>query len=225
MSVSHQARIVGLSSLMLVLALPLSGCAWLSGLRVDSVSDSVDYRANSGSVRALEIPPGLSRPNFDSTYQLERVVSADTAAIDLSKPTHAQTLMSADVQPVSSGSGVAAALTQLKDGNPALLVAANYEQAWAQTGAALQRMGLGINSQVYEQGIYVVSSASVEEDSGLFKRVFSFFRPSEQSQIYRLVIADQGEQSLMVVGDSNGDPLPPAQASAFLQSLRDSMSR
>lgn len=198
----------------------LAGCSWF---RIDAVSDTVNYRGNSGSIASLEVPPGLTTPIFDPTYTIARPVSA----VDVPPPTQTAVSAGASNQVIAmpASGGVDSALSYLKDGNPTLVVAGRYDQVWAKTGIALGRMGLAVTAQQYEQGIYAVSAASTEPDESVVDRVVSFFKRfgSDRDQTttsYRFIIGDRGEQSLIVVSDASGVPVKAEVASALLSRLK-----
>lgn len=198
----------------------LAGCSWF---RIDAVSDTVNYRGNSGSIASLEVPPGLTTPIYDPSYTIARPVSA----ADVPPPTQAAVSAGASnptlAIPVSGG--LDSALSYLKDGNPVLAVAGRYDQVWAKTGVALGRMGLAVTTQQYEQGIYAVSAASTEPDEGVVDRVVSFIKRfgrdrDQATASYRFIIGDRGEQSLIVVSDASGVPVKAEVASALLSRLK-----
>lgn len=198
----------------------VSGCSWL---KIDSVTDTVNYRGNSGSIANLEIPPGLTAPAFDSTYTIQRPV----AASDVPPPTQATIAAGQSGVVISTGTGLSSALSRLKDGNRVLAVVGGYDQVWAKTGQSLGRMGLTITSQQYEQGIYAVTAANtVEEDKNVISRLMSYLsfkilnNGETESSRYRFIIGDRGEQSLIVVSDAAGKPVKADEASALLSRLK-----
>lgn len=79
---------VGLSVVIISVALGTSSCSMLSKLDVGAVNDNMKYLSNDASVRALSIPPGLSVPAFDNSYALnkpaEPVGSMPAAAVQQS---------------------------------------------------------------------------------------------------------------------------------------------
>lgn len=208
----------------------VSGCAWF---KVDSVTDTVNYRGNSGSIANLEVPPGLTTPNYDPTYTIQRPVSAS----DVPPPTQASIAAnSAGQNPAASitGQGLSSALSSLKDGNPVLAVAGGYDQVWAKTGQALTRMGLTVSNQQYEQGVYTVTSsdsAEQEKSKNVVSRFMSYlsFKVVDGKEVtsttYRFVVGDRGEQSLIVVSDVAGQPVKAETASLLLNRLKAELAQ
>ncbi len=215
----------------LVIAFAFSSAVWVSGcswLKIDSITDTVNYRGNSASIANLEIPPGLTAPAFDSTYMIQRPVSAS----DVPPPTQAAIVAGQSGGGASAKTGLNSALSSLKDGHPALAVAGRYDQVWAKTGQALERMGLTSTSQQYEQGIYtVVAAKAVEEDKNVINRFMSYlsFKIVNGKEVkgtsYRFIISDQGEQSLIVVSDEAGKPVKAEEATALLTRLKAELAQ
>lgn len=101
---------VGLSAVIISVALGTSSCSMLSKLDVGAVNDNMKYLSNDASVRALSIPPGLSVPAFDNSYAInkpaEPVGSAPVTAVQQSS-----------VAPVSTG--VPPVRAQVQNSTPA----------------------------------------------------------------------------------------------------------
>lgn len=206
-------------------AVLVSGCSWL---KIDSVTDTVNYRGNSGSIANLEIPPGLTAPAFDSTYMIQRPVSAS----DVPPPTQTAIAVGQSGGNMPMGTGLSSALSRLKDGNPVLAVVGGYDQVWSKTGQSLGRMGLTIASQQYEQGIYTVIAANtVDEDKNVISRFMSYLNSkigdgkATEGVRYRFIIGDRGEQSLIVVSDEAGKPVNVEEASALLSRLKAELAQ
>ncbi|WP_298612757.1 outer membrane protein assembly factor BamC [uncultured Thiothrix sp.] len=207
-------------------AVLVSGCSWL---KIDSITDTVNYRGNSGSIANLEIPPGLSAPAFDSTYTIQRPVSA----ADVAPPTQAAIVAGQSGVVMPNSAGLNASLSSLKDGNPVLAVAGRYDQVWAKTGQALGRMGLTVANQQYEQGIYTVTATNAEEekDKNVISRFMSYLSfkivdgKETKGTSYRFIIGDRGVQSLIVVSDEAGKPVKAEEASALLTRLKAELAQ
>lgn len=204
------AKLIGVVSL----GLGLSACSMVSRFNTHTVTDSVDYKRNSGSVANLEVPPGLSKPTFDDTYTATK--TTEVVETDLKtdiKTTETKTLEVADPAPVSTqtdsptaaGIGMQAAMSRLADGNPTLIVGALYEEVWPATAAVLQRLNYKIVNQQTKQGVY-----SVQANTG---------------EVYRIILGNDGNQSLIVVGDAKGKPLNHPEAIQILESLKVEFAR
>lgn len=223
---SKKARSTSVTVFAFSSAVLVSGCSWL---KIDSVTDTVNYRGNSGSIANLEIPPGLTAPAFDSTYTIQRPVSAS----DVPPPTQTAIAVGQSGGGIPTGmGGLNSTLSSLKDGNPVLAVEGRYDQVWAKTGQSLGRMGLTIASQQYEQGIYTVIAANtVDEDKNVVSRFMSYLNSkigdgkATEGVRYRFIIGDRGEQSLIVVSDEAGKPVNVEEASALLARLKTELSQ
>ncbi len=53
-------------------ALGVSSCSMIPLLDGSPVSDNMKYRSNDASIKALSIPPGLTKPAFDNSYALDK---------------------------------------------------------------------------------------------------------------------------------------------------------
>ncbi len=53
-------------------ALGVSSCSMIPILDGSPVSDNMKYRSNDASIKALSIPPGLTKPVFDNSYALDK---------------------------------------------------------------------------------------------------------------------------------------------------------
>ena len=100
--------------------LVLSGCSVPSFLKMDAIGDTVDYQKAANPIRALAIPPGLSNPDFDSTYaSIQGGNSGSAAMADTAQSQTASAAATLDTsqspKPVSSGSSLGAALMAQSD--------------------------------------------------------------------------------------------------------------
>lgn len=105
-----------LSSMLVV-----SGCSMPSFLKMDAIDDTVDYQKAANPIRALAIPPGLSNPDFNSTYSSIQggnngSASSVTAADTTQSQVAATRNTSQPPKPVSSnGASLGAALMAQSD--------------------------------------------------------------------------------------------------------------
>ncbi len=98
-------------SIVLSSMLVLSGCSVPSFLKMDAIGDTVDYHRAANPVRALAIPPGLSDPDFDSTYASVQSGSGNAGTVAVASSvgmTEAQSTSA--VVSSSGGSSLGAAL-------------------------------------------------------------------------------------------------------------------
>lgn len=73
---------VGLSVAVIVsAALGVSSCSMIPMLDASPVSDNMAYRSNDASIKALSIPPELSKPAFDNSYAINKPVNPAPAPV------------------------------------------------------------------------------------------------------------------------------------------------
>lgn len=207
----------------------LSACSMLDNMRVENVSDNVQYRDKSQTVANLELPPGLTKPEFNETYVLSqqntRSTQSATKPLDQQRP---QPLQQTASRSAPQEPKTAVTLTQLDDGNPALAVGAGFEQVWLQTGTVLGRLGIDIVNEQRDVGIYSITLPAEEQSqqqSGNFLRrlMQSVSRDGTEADetVYRLIVGDVSEnKTLLLVSDDQGKPLDKTQATQILERLQ-----
>ena len=102
-------------------------------------------------------------------------------------------------------------LSKTPDGQPVLLVQADYRSTWIQTGAMLQRSGFSIDGKNLKQGLY----AAKYKEGSLIKK--------GSKQIIHIIKTADG--SAMRVLDENGKPLSAGKAKKILQKLKKEFSK
>jgi len=131
--------------------------------------------------------------------------------------------------PEASLTSVPVAMTTLEGGYPALTLGGSANDVWVRTGVMLGRIGLSIEDQQRDKGVYVATyrgDTDRGEKQGLFTRMFKSDR--EVMKIggrYQVMIADAGNRSLITVGDVDGTPLKPAAAQGILERLKSEFER
>lgn len=131
--------------------------------------------------------------------------------------------------PEASQTSVPVAITQLDGGQPALVVGGATNDVWLRTGVMLGRIGMSIEEQRRDQGVYVAvyqGDTVTEQKQGFFTRMFK----SEHDVIkvggrYQVQISDAGNRSLITVGDADGKPLKASVAQALLERLKSEFER
>ncbi len=136
------------------------------------------------------------------------------------------TTKGATAVPESTLTSVPVAMTQLDGGQSALVVGGNPNDVWIRTGVMLGRMGMSLESQQREQGVYVATYKGESEQQGFFSRVFK----SERDMLkigghYQIQVTDSGNRSLITAGDENGAPLKPATTKVLLERLKAEFER
>ena len=121
-----------------------------------------------------------------------------------------------------------AELIRNQTGQQALLVNADYDRTWRLVGLALDTSSFVVEDQNRSEGLYVVEYRSALEDSqqeGLLSRL-AFWRdddPREEGERYRVRLAGQGPQTLVVIHDLQGRPSETPAAQFILDNIRQAM--
>jgi outer membrane protein assembly factor BamC len=131
--------------------------------------------------------------------------------------------------PEVSQTSVPVTMTQMDGGQPALAVGGGANDVWLRTGVMLGRLGMSIEEQRRDQGVYVgiyQGKARNEQKQGFFTRMFK----SEHDVLkiggrYQVQISDAGNRSLITVGDADGKPLSANVAQALLERLKSEFER
>lgn len=177
------------SVIILSAAVVVSSCSMLPDIPMldgSPVSDNMKYRSNDASIKALSIPPELSKPAFDDSYAInkptERVPSSIAQQSNNSgrvmsrqemlsgRVTSRQEMLNSQSTPVQSGGSVAATparqqpaqvrtqvvMTKVKSGEPALAVNASPGTTWSRLGGMLTAVGLEVTKRQPSQGIFTV---------------------------------------------------------------------
>jgi len=200
----------------------------LDDMRVDNVTDNVQYRDKSETLANLEFPPGLTSPDFDDTYALSRQSMRSTENRQQPVDQRPAALQQTESSFVAQEEETSAVLTQIADGNPALALDAGFEQVWLQTGTALGRLGAEIVNEQRDAGIYSIAMSeagqSEQQSSNFLRRLMqSVSRGGDESSktIYRIIVGDVDEKkTLLLVSDDQGKPLDKAQARQVLERLQ-----
>ena len=135
-------NILSLSRLMVVISasLALAAC---SGLNIDAVGERVNYK-NNKSINALEVPPDLKAPDYDSTYAT--IPGGSVSASALARGDAQQG--SAVVLPTNAG------IQLMREGNVRWLqVNAPAEAVWPKLQEYWRAMGVGIKRDEPRVGI------------------------------------------------------------------------
>nr|CAA6802485.1 MAG: Unknown protein [uncultured Thiotrichaceae bacterium] len=166
------------SVIILSAAVVVSSCSMLPDIPMldgSPVSDNMKYRSNDASIKALSIPPELSKPAFDDSYAInkptERVPSSIAQQSNNSgRVMSRQEMLNSQSTPVQSGGSVAATparqqpaqvrtqvvMTKVKSGEPALAVNASPGTTWSRLGGMLTAVGLEVTKRQPSQGIFTV---------------------------------------------------------------------
>ena len=133
--------------------------------------------------------------------------------------------------PVSEASltSIPVAMTQLEGGYPALSVGGSANDVWVRTGVMLGRIGLSIEDQQRDKGIYITTfqgDTGRGEKQGFFSRMFKSERDiMKMGGHYQVMIADAGNSSIITIGDAEGNPLKTGTAQSILERLKSEFER
>ena len=113
-------------------------------------------------------------------------------------------------------------------GQQALLINADYDRSWRLVGLALDTSSFLIEDQNRSEGLYVVEYRETVADSRKgFLSKLAFWRdddaPREEGERYRVRLAGQGAQTLVVVHDMQGQPSNTPAAQFILDNVRQAM--
>lgn len=129
--------------------------------------------------------------------------------------------------PDSADAPIQAELIRNQAGQQALLVNAEYDRAWRLVGLALDTSSFVVEDQNRSQGLYVVEYRANAEDSqrrGLLSKL-AFWRDTEreEGERYRVRLAGQEGQTLIVIHDTEGNPSETPAAQFILDNIRQAM--
>lgn len=116
-----------------------------------------------------------------------------------------------------------------QDGEPRLIVDEEYSRAWRLVGLALDGGNYAVEEQSRGQGLYVVEYRDPLQDnqqpgeSGFFSRL-AFWRGEPEAPPpgtrYRVRLAGQGQQTVVVVRDADDRPVDSASARQVLEAVQ-----
>ncbi len=103
--------------------------------------------------------------------------------------------------------------TQLADGTPALVMNADFNQAWALLGIAIDRAGYAIDRQDRKNGLYSFAKITDKKVGFIIKKI------DRNIQNYTIGLADQGSQQIAIVRSHNNGAVSIDEAKAILQKI------
>ncbi len=206
-------------SIVGIMMLSVSGCSRVTNFLDPKVS--VDYEKNA-SVKALEIPPDLTSPQFDDAFALPTSGTVSAAAMQNGyayTPTASNTASANNnAQPVTPRIGRLSSVRSLAD-ETVLQIHDTYQRAFILTDIILQRMGFTTLRKDPAKGLYRVEyeGADIDADGneiakkGFFSRLFN--RSSNnlltKGNIYQFEVKEESGVPLVRVKDAQGKPLKP----------------
>lgn len=190
------------SAILLLLILALSSCSLFS-------SQSEYDKVPPG--KSLEVPPDLDEPSAASAIRVPNSTYSRVAD-----------------GPVRADAPVGAATPQgtrieSERGSRILIIDDSMEGAWRRLGFALQRVGLKIEDQERDRGVYsieYVDAEAKEQQPGRFSRwILRKKGPTDYSGAYDIQLDVVGEQTRVRVLDEQGRTAAAAVTEEILQDL------
>lgn len=136
----------------------------------------------------------------------------------------------AEVQQAKTGVTTGSRVRLVEQGGESqLVVSENYSRAWRLVGLALDSSNYAVEEQNRSQGLYVVEYRDPEQenrkpgDEGWLSKLAFWRSKSEAPPVgtrYRVRLADQGQQTVVVVRDASDQPDKSAGAQQVLDTLQ-----
>jgi uncharacterized lipoprotein len=193
------------SALLLLMTLALSSCGLFS-------SKSEYDKVPPG--KALEVPPDLDEPSAASAIRVPNATYSRVA----NGPVSAGAPVGSTTAAVEPGTRL-----EFAGGRQALLVDDSLESAWRRVGFALPRIGLEINDQNRDSGVYSVEYVDVaakEQQPGRFSRwIMRKKGPTDHSGSYQVRLVAAGEQTRVQLLDEDGGQAADSVSEVILNGL------
>ena len=230
----------------LVCTLVLSGCS-----KIDSALDSkgaVNYQQNQATVKAMEIPPDLTAPEYDSAFAMPE--NGTISVMEMQSGRSASAVYNpAVVLPVlSSGSGVlpmpppsqqtsqqerTGNLSSIKSdaGETVLQINDTYSRALVLTDIILERLNFIVQRRDQSAGIYHVQyngdNVASGDKKGFVSRMFkrSASKALAKGQNYQVQIKDQAGIPIIRFRQSGGQLLSPQNQTQVITLLNNAFNR
>lgn len=237
-------NIVILNCMIGVLA--LTGCS-----KIDSMLDSkgaVDYRQNQSAVKAMEIPPDLTAPEYDSAFAMPKNGTISAVEIQNDGASPAGYNASSVLPTLSNGSGIlptysAVSSTPLssaragnlssiksKGGEAVLQIHDTYPRALVLTDIILERLKFIVQSRD-QSGIYHVQyngeDLASDDKKGVVSRMFkrSTSKALAKGQNYQVQIKNQSGTPMIRFRQNNGQLLSPKNQTKVLTLINNEFNR
>jgi len=205
-------RFFAIPIVLLLIAATLAGCGLFRR--------EIPVYATSEELPPLEVPPGLTRPQTDSTFEIPGFMLPELvqSGEDTMPP---RVLTSAEAE---------AARSRIKFGITGLYLEVDDQAAsvWRRLGFALNRGGMTIEQARIEERRFEVEfqhDPILASERGLFSKVFLFWKSPEfidYSGRYLFEVQRETTSTTRVaVLDGSGEVLPMQQAEFILDRLRD----
>jgi uncharacterized lipoprotein len=200
---------IGISSAVLV---SLVGCSMFG-----DDSKRIDYAAAASKVPSLEVPPDLTRPTADESYQVPQGASGAVAlntktAQSLEAPPDVTIPAGNNLKLPQAESGVAAiaatepagvaSLREISGDSTIIVLNDPFDRSWRKVGLALESAGLVVDDKDREKGIYYLRP--VRLDRGLLDKLMFWKSDVDTSRHYRVNVKDVGASCEVSITDQDG---------------------
>jgi uncharacterized lipoprotein len=225
-------------SVFLLLLLSLTACSTIE--RFTDSKREVNY-SNNASVKLLEFPPDLTKPEFDSEFSLPQGRTVSAVAMQNGASGYIGNASSASV----SQQGTRVPVRKLSDirsqnGQTVLQINDTYSRSLILTDIMLTRMAFSITRRDTARGVYDVvyngSDIKSEKKEGFLSGTFSYLKSltragSDNNKIlakgksYQVHIRNQAGVPLVHFTGANGQALSPVAHTKIITLLNDEFNR
>jgi uncharacterized lipoprotein len=210
------------------IVLALSACSRINNFLDSKVS--VNY-GNNTSVKALEIPPDLTSPQFDDAFALPTSGTVSAAAMQGGDVYIPPSGLSANTAPVITPRTGKLSSVKSQANDTVLQIHDTYQRALVLTDIILQRMGFAVLSTNPQKGLlrveYNGSDISLNEKKNFLSRLFKRSNASALSKgkSYQVQIREENGVPIVRFKDANGNALAPRIHSRIIKLMNDEFNR
>jgi uncharacterized lipoprotein len=214
--------------ILIPVVLTVSACSTVNNFLDSKVS--VDY-GNNASVKALEIPPDLTSPQFDDAFALPAGGTVSAAAMQGGDAYTPPSALSANTSPVVTPRTGKLSSVRSQADETVLQIHDTYQRALVLTDIILQRMGFAVLSANPKKGLlrveYNGKDISLNEKKNFLSRMFkrSSTNALSKGKTYQVQINEEGGVPLVRFKDANGKPLKPQSQKRIIKLMDEEFNR
>ena len=213
---------------MIPVVLTLSACSRINSFLDSKVS--VNY-GNNTSVKALEIPPDLTSPQFDDAFALPTGGTVSAVALQGGDVYIPPSGLSAKTTPVITPRTGQLSSVRSQADETVLQIHDTYQRALVLTDIILQRMGFSMLSTNPKKGLlrveYNGNDISLNEKKNFLSRLFkgSGTHALSKGHTYQVQINEEDGVPLVRFKDANGKALKPRAQTRIINLMNDEFNR
>ncbi len=217
-----------LAIILIPVVLTVSACSTVNNFLDSKVS--VDY-GNNASVKALEIPPDLTSPQFDDAFALPAGGTVSAAAMQGGYAYSAPSASSTNTGPVVAPRTGKLSSVRSQADETVLQIHDTYQRALVLTDIILQRMGFTMLSTNPKKGLlrveYTGDDISLDEKKNFLSRLFkrSSTNVLDKGKTYQVQINEEDGVPLVRFKNANGKPLKPQAQSRIIKLMNNEFNR